>query len=238
MRSASVPTDSMTMEFVGRILDIVFLDFEEFFRAQSSSRFETDTEPEPGFADDLQLWLIAQLLSTIYPGSLSEITETSQSSDAGKVLASSAAKPWEPSPWDPPKNLEMLSGYASRTGVPLVVKNVEHPWTTVMESVESEMRYLRTSASDDTRQKGFSALALPIFSKSGSSVGSIQMMMPRIDESKLEVEVRILTTFSRIIGEIIERQSAAVYSSNVSANIATLAILNKEQFRTALLAGC
>ncbi len=235
MRSASVPTDSMTMEFVGRILDIVFLDFEEFFRAQSSSRFETDTEPEPGFADDLQLWLIAQLLSTIYPGSLSEITETSQSSDTGKVLASSAAKPWEPSPWDPPKNLEMLSGYASRTGVPLVVKNVEHPWTTVMESVESEMRYLRTSASDDTRQKGFSALALPIFSKSGSSVGSIQMMMPRIDESRLEVEVRILTTFSRIIGEIIERQSAAVYSSNVSASIATLAILNKEQFRTALL---
>ena len=134
MRPASVSLDSMTLDFVGRILDIVFLHFEEFHRTQSSSRFETAIEPEPGSADDLQLWLIAQFLDTIYSGALCEIIEMSQASYGASALASSAAKPWEPSLWDPPQSLEMLSGYASRVGVPLVVERVEQPWTSVIKS--------------------------------------------------------------------------------------------------------
>ena len=235
MRPVSVPLDSMALEFVGRILDIVFLRFEEFHKTQSSSRFEAAAEPEPGSPDDLQLWLMAQFLDTIYPGSLCEIAETSDSSDRPRVLASSVAKPWEPSPWDPPKSMEMLSGYASRTGVPLVVERVEYPWTLVIESVDSEMRYLKSRNPDDTGKEDFSALGLPIFSTSGGSVGSLYMLMPRSDGLRLEVEVRILTVFSRIIGEIIERQRAAIHSANVSAHIATHTILKQEQFKAALL---
>ena len=235
MRPASIPLDGTTLEFVGRILDIVFLYFEEFHRMQSSSRVETATEPEPASTDDLQLWLMTQFLDTIYPESLCGVSEWSQPSDVARVLASSVARPWEPSPWDPPKGLEMLSGYSSRTGVPLVVERVEHPWTLVIESVESEMRYLKTKVSDDTGEGSFSAVALPIFSTSGSSIGSLYMLMPRLDKPRIKVEVRILTVFSRIIGEIIERQRAAVHSANVLANIATLTILEQKQFKAALL---
>ncbi len=235
MRPVSVPVERVTLEFVGRILDIVFLDFEEFHRTQSSSRFETATGPEPGAADDLQLWWMAQFLTTIYPGSLCEVSETSTSSYQTRMLASSVAKPWEPSPWEPAKSLEMLSGYASRTGVPLVVERVEHPWSLVIESIDSEMRYLRSRATDDTGPGGFSALALPIISSSSNPMGTLYLLLPRLDRPRLEIEVRILTVFSRIIGEIIERQRAAAHSANVSANVATLTILAQEQFKAALL---
>ncbi|MBI4202530.1 MAG: hypothetical protein HY532_05395, partial [Chloroflexi bacterium] len=213
MRPLSAVMDNAALEFVGRILDAVFLDFEEFYRRQSASKFETATEPEPNSADDLQLWLMSQLLTSIYPGSLCEISESSQSSPITRVLANSAARPWEPAPWEPAKSLEMLSGYASRVGVPLVVERVELPWTSVIEFVESEMRYLRSRVSEDKSPGGFSALALPIFSRSGSPVGSLYMMMPRLEGPRLEVEVRVLAVFSRIIGEIMERQRAAVHSA-------------------------
>ena len=235
MNPASVSPDSMTLQFVGRILDIVFLDFEEFLQTQSSRRFEAATVPELSSSDDLQLWLITQLLDTIYPGSLSEVRETLPSSQAARVLASSAAKPWEPSPWDAPKSLEMFSGYTSRTGVPLVVERVEHPWTLVIESVESEMRYLRSRAPDGKGPSSFSALALPMISSAGNSVGSLYMLLPRIDGPRLDVEVRVLTLFSRIIGEIVERQRAAIHTANVSGDIATHTVLKQEQFRAALL---
>ena len=235
MRPVSLPLDGRTLEFVGRVLDTVFLDFEELHRRQSFSRFETATEPASGSADDLQLWLITQLLGTIYPGSLCEISETSPPSNTGTVLASSVARPWEPSPWDAPKSLEMLSGYSSRTGVPLVVERVEHPWTLVIESVEAEMRYLRSRSPDNEGLRGFSALALPLYSSSGSPMGSLYMLMPRLDGPGLEVEVRILTVFSRIIGEIIERQRVAIHTGNVYADIATSTILKREQFKAALL---
>jgi hypothetical protein len=152
-----------------------------------------------------------------------------------RVLANSAAKPWEPLPWEPAKSLEMLSGYASRVGVPLVVERVEHPWTTVIESVESEMRYLRGRATEDRGSAEFSALALPIASSPGDPIGSLYMLLPGLQGPRLEVEVRILTVFSRIIGEIMERQRAAVHSAVVSANVATHTILKPEQFKTALL---
>ena len=235
MRPTSVSLDSTTLEFVGRILDIAFVYFEEFHRTQSSSRFETTTEPEPGSADDLQLWLITQFLDTVYSGSLCEVIETSQASYGARALASSAAKPWEPSLWDPPQTLDMLSGYASRVGVPLVVGSVEHPWTSVIKSVEPEMRYLRSRASDGEEPGGYSALALPFVSSSWSSRGSLYMLMPRLEGPRLDVEVRILTTVSRIVGEIIERQTAARHSAEVSANIATFSILKQEQFKDALL---
>ena len=235
MRPASVSLDSKAMDFVGRILDIVFLHFEEFYRTQSSSRFETAVEPEPGSADDLQLWLVAQFLDTIYSGALCEVIEMSQASYGVRALASSAAKPWEPSLWDPPDSLEMLSGYASRVGVPLVVEMVEDPWTSVIKSVEPEMRYLRSRVSDDKNPRDFSAVALPILSRPGDLMGSLYLLMSRLDRPRLEVEVRILTVFSRILGEIIERQRAAVHSANVSANIATSTTLNQEQFKAALL---
>ena len=235
MRPASVTLDSVSSEFVGRILDIVFLDFESFHRSLSSSRFDTAVEPEPGIADDLQLWSIAQFLDTIYSGALCEVIETSPAWDRAKVLASSAAKPWEPSRWDPPTSLEMISGYASRVGVPLVVPAVEPPWSSVIKSVEPEMRYLRGRASDDKAPGGYSALALPFVSESGNLTGSLYMLMPRLDGRQLDVEVRILTVFSRVIGEIIERQRTARHSADVYADIATLNILDQEQFRAALL---
>ena len=235
MSPASLSQDSSTLEFAGRILDIVFLDFEEFHRAQSSSRFETASVPELGSGDDLQLWLMSQFLSVIYPASLCEVSELSHSPQVARVLASSIAKPWEPSLWDPPKTSEMLSGYASRIGVPLVVERVEEPWTSLIASVEPEMRYLESRASNDNSPRSFSAMALPVTSSSGDSMGALYMLMPRIDGPRLEVEVRILTVFGRIIGEIVERQRAAIHTADVTADIATLTVLKQEQFRAALL---
>ena len=129
----------------------------------------------------------------------------------------------------------MFSGYTSRMGVPFVVHRVQHPLTTVIESVEPEMRYLRSQASDEDRPRDFSAMALPIVSSSGDPVGSLYMLMPRVDETRLDVEVRILTVFSRIVGEIIERQRAAVNTADVSSSVVTSNVLNQQQSRTALL---
>lgn len=232
MRPMSVALDSATVEFLGRVLDIVFPLFEEFYRVHSSLRLDTPTEPESSSADDLQLWLISQLLTSIYRGSLCEI---SQSSPVTKVLASSAAKPWEPSPWEPAKGLEMLSGYAARVGVPLVVESVEPPWASVIESVESEIRYLRGAAMEPTGSARFAASALPIASSSGNPIGSLYMLLPGLPAPRLDVEVRILALFSRIIGEIIERQRAAGRSAFVSANVATQSILKPATFKTSLL---
>ena len=229
MSRTSLAPDPTTLLFVGRILDIVFLDFEEFLRGQSSRRFEAAGVPDLNSSDDLQLWLITQILDTVYPGSLSEVRA------GATVLASSAAKPWEPSPWDSPKSMEMFSGYTSRTAIPLVVEKVEHPWTTVIESVESEMRYLRSKAADSGAPNEFSALALPMISSAGDSVGSLYMLMPRLDGPGLDVEVQVLTVFSRIVGEIVERQRAAMHTADVSASIATSSVLDQEQFRSALL---
>ena len=235
MSPSSVSPDSMTLRFVGRILDIVFLDYEEFLRSQSSRRFEITTEPGLSNSDDLQLWLITQLLDTIYPGSLCEISETSESPQVARVLATSAGKPWEPSLWDAPKGLEMLSGYASRIGIPLVVEKVEQPWTSLIESVEPEMRYLESKASSDSVPQGYSAMALPITLSSGASIGAVYLLVPRIDGTRMEVEVRILKVFCRIVGEIVERQRAAIHTANVSAEIATFTVLKREEFRAALL---
>ena len=234
MRPAPVSSDTESIEFVGRILDVVFVYFEEFYRKQASLRFETANEPEPGSADDLQLWLVTQLLSSIYPGSLSEVIEASEAPEGGRALATSTANPWEPSLWDPPKGLEMLSGYASHVGVPLVVENVEHPWSTVIKSVGPEMRLLRSAGANDESAEGFSAVAMP-FSNPGDSVGSLYMLMPRLSGKRLDVEVRVLAVFSLITGEIIERQRAAKYSVDVYANIVNSRILDREQFKTTLL---
>ena len=65
MRPALVAPDGIAMKFVGRILDIAFLDFEELQRTPPFSKFETAVEPEPGAADDLQLWLLTQFLAGI-----------------------------------------------------------------------------------------------------------------------------------------------------------------------------
>ena len=235
MSPAAVSPDGLALRFVGRILDIVFLDSEDFLRAQASRRFEAANVPELSSSDDLQLWLVAQFLDTIYPGSLCEISDTSSSSQTPRVLASSAANPWEPSLWDPPKTNEMLSGYASRVGVPLVVRKVEHPWTSLIESVGPEMRYLNSTSRHEGGPPDYSALALPITLTSGESMGALYMLLPRIEEPRLEVEVRILSVFSRIVGEIVERQRAAIHTANLSADVATFEVLKQEQFRTALL---
>lgn len=235
MNQCSVSVDDMTMSFVGRILDIVLLSFDKFLEIQSQQRLETANVPELNASDDLQLWLITQLLNTIYTGSLCEISETSETSQVATVLASSAAKPWEPSPWAAPRSLEMFSGYTSLTGVPLVVEKVEYPWTLVIESIESETRYLNSQTPGNGDHE-YSAVALPLIASSGSSMGSLYMLMPYIEPQKLELEVRVLTVFSRIIGEIVERQRAATHTANVSADIATFAVLEQDQFKIALLA--
>ena len=231
----SVSSDSRTLEFVGRILDIVFLDFQKFLQAQSSQRFEASTVPGVSNSDDLQLWLVTQLLDTAYPGSLCEVSETSRSSQAARVLASSVTRPWEPSLWDPPGTLGMLSGYAGHIGIPLVVEKVEEPWTSLIESVGPEMRYLASRKSNGNGTQDYSAIALPISLTSGDSIGALYVLMPHIDQPRLDVEVRVLMVFSRIIGEIVERQRAAIHTANVSADIATFTVLRQEQFRKSLL---
>lgn len=235
MDGASISPDEATLDFVGRILDVIFLDIEAFLSMQSSQVLEAATVPSLSSTDDLQLWLITQLLESVYPGSLSEISETLQDADAGKVLATSVAKPWEPSPWDPPKALEMLSGYASRVGVPLVVKKIEQPWTSLVESAEPEMRYLESKIPNGGHMPDYSALALPIYRSTGEAMGALYLLLPRIESRHMDVEVRVLSVFSRIIGEIIERQKAASHTAEVSANIATSNVLRHDQFRAALL---
>lgn len=235
VRPTAVTQDSATLQFVGRILDIVFMDFDEFLEIQSKRRFDNAAVPELSSADDLQLWLTTQLLDTIYPGSLSEISETPQSPRASRVLASSVSKPWEPAPWDPPKHLEMLSGYVGRVGVPLIVEEVKEPWLSIIESVGPEMRFLDNRASTNGVPHGYSALALPIHLSSGESIGALYVLAPRIETDRIDVEVRTLTVISRIIGEIIERQRAAIHTATVSSDIARSAVLSREQFRAALL---
>ena len=218
---------------MGRILDIVFVRFEEFHRDQSADRVEAAVQPEPGSAGDLQLWLITRFIDALYPGSLSEVNETSQSSAGERVLASSAAKPWEPSRWDPPRGLDMLSGYASSVGVPLVVEQVQHPLTLLIQSVESELRYLRTGAQGE-QQSEYSALALPSGSLAGASIGSRDILMPELRAGRVRTEVRVLLVFSRIVGEIIERQRVAMHSADVYADIASYAIADQVEFKPAL----
>ena len=235
IRPISLPPDGVDLEFQRRLLDLVFLDFEEFYREQSNSALETSTEPEPGSADDLQLWLVTQFFDHIYHGSLSEISEMPPNTPVGTVLANSAVKPWEPSPWDPPKSLELLSGYSSNTGIPLVVERVEPPWTTVIESVESEMRYLRSRNHESGSRVTNSAVSLPFVSSSGDAKGSLYMLLPLMTSDELAVEVPVLTIFGRIIAEIIERQRAARHSAEVAANISTNPVLDQEQFMSSIL---
>ncbi|MDP6453696.1 MAG: hypothetical protein QF898_10340 [SAR202 cluster bacterium] len=235
---SAMTLDETALAFVGRIFDIVFLDFEEFIRAQSTRRFDAVNMPESSNADDFQLWLMTQLFEVVYPGSLCEISETSTSTSDARVLASSVDRPWEPSLWDPPKPFEMLSGYASRIGIPLVVEKVVAPWTSMIDSVGPEMRYLdskASGASDAELARGYSALAVPIALRSVGSTGALYLLTPRIDGPQLEVEERILTVFSRIISEIIERQRAAIRTAQATAEIATVAVLSKEEFRASLL---
>ena len=234
IREAAVTSEPATLKFVGRALDIMFVHFDTFVEASSSVRLEMSMEPEPGSTDNIQLWLISQLLDTIYPGSFCEITETSESSQVPRVLASSVAKPWEPALWEPVKGLEMLSGYASHIAVPLVVEKVEHPWTMVIKSVESEMRFLNTRRESGTAAVDFSAMALPIFAYAGDSIGSLYLLVPHDRERDLDTEVRILNVFSRIIGETVERQRAVLHSSRTSSEIANIKFLEQEQFKDAL----
>jgi hypothetical protein len=235
LRPVSVNPDSLTIQFVGRILDMVFIHFEAFLQAQSSLRLETPVEPGATSTDDLQLWLTAQFLTILYPGSLSEISETSPSTHVTRVLASSITKPWEPAPWEPAESMDMLSGYASQTGVPLIVEKVEYPWTLIVEGVETELRYLKSITTNDRSAREFSSLALPIASSSGGPAGALYILMPRLSKARLESEIRILTVFSRIIGEMTERRKAAAYSAEVAANVVNLNILKRDQFKIALL---
>ena len=235
MRPVLVAPDDMALQFIGRILDIVFVYFEAFLQAQSSLRLETPVEPESTSADDLQIWLTARFLSEVYPGSICEISETSPTTQVRRVLASSVARPWEPAPWMPAKSLEMLSGYASLTGVPLVVEKVEEPWTLVIEGIEAELRYVKAHPKDGKALSALSALALPITQSSGLSTGALYMLMARLNRLQLDTEVRILSVFSRIIGEMTERHRAALYSAEVSANIVRTTVLKQEQFKAALL---
>jgi tetratricopeptide (TPR) repeat protein len=235
MRPTMILIDTKRLQYTGRILDLVYGHFEAFVKAQSSAKLETPIEPEQTSAKDLQLWLITQFLTSVYPGSLCEISEMSSSTQMTKVLASSVAKPWEPSPWESAKSLEMLSGYTSRTGIPMVIDKVEYPWITVIDGVESELRYLRSKATNNEVIEAFSALALPINFGLSASVGTLYILTPRITRTHMETEVRILTVFGRIIGETIERHRAAVFSADMSSDIVTLEVLNQEKFKTALL---
>jgi hypothetical protein len=53
-------------------------------------------------------------------------------------------------------------------------------------------------------------------------------------QQRITCEVRILSVFSRIVGETIERHRSVIYSADVSANIVSQEILNHDQFRAEL----
>jgi hypothetical protein len=235
LKTVSIAPDNAITQFVGQILDMVFIHFEAFLLTQSSLRLETPIEPESTSAEDLQLWLTTQFLTRLYPGSLCEISETSLLSHETRVLASSITRPWEPAPWGPAKSLEMLSGYASQTAAPLVIEKLEYPYTMIVEGVESELRYLKSKGSNNQPVPEYSSLALPITSSSGNFAGALYLLMPRLKKSHLDLEIRVLTVFSRIIGEMIERRRAAAYSSEVTDNVVNQNMLNRAQFKAALL---
>jgi len=235
IRPTTVNIGSDTSRYAGRILDMVYHHFEKFIETQSSSRLDTPIEPEQGSAKDLQLWLITQFLANVYPDSICEISETLSSTKLTKVLASSVSKPWEPSPWEPAKSLEMLSGYTGQTGIPLVVDTIKYPWITVIEGVESELRFLRNRSTANKGSVLFSAVALPINSSSVGSLGVLYIIMPQIPKIQMVTEVRILSIFSRIIGETIERYQAAVRTAEVAADIVSISVLNREKFRDKLM---
>lgn len=81
----------------------------------------------------------------------------------------------------------------------------------------------------------FSALALPVVSSFGDSVRALYVFMPSPNKASLDTEVRILSVFSRIIGETIERHRAATFSAEVLVNIVSSVILDRKQFKGALL---
>jgi tetratricopeptide (TPR) repeat protein len=234
MRKVDIQPDNRTVHFLGRILDIVYVHFEEFLRAQTAYRLETPLEPEFLSSSDLELWLTTRLLAHVFQGSFCEINESSPSSEVNRVLASSAAKPWEPSPLEPAKKLEMLSGYASRVAVPLVVEKVDYPWTQIIEGVDSEVRYLKSVGSNGAPLGPFSALALPVLASDGRSIGSLYLMTPQLSKLELSVDVPVLSIFSRIVGETIERHRAALSSAEMSADIVRLNVLKREEFKAAL----
>jgi hypothetical protein len=235
LHNVTIDAQAVPGEFVGRILDIVFAHFEAFIKAQSDARLETPVEPGAFSANDLQLWLTTQLLTEIYPGSFCEISESSRSDNTTRVLASSAAKPWQLAPFDAAKSLEMLSGYTCRTGVPLVVERVEPPWTQVIQGVEAEIRFLNAGISGGRPAPDYSALALPVMASEGNTIGSLYLLTPKLSKRSLDTEVRILTIFSRIIGETIERHREAVYSADLAADVVSSAVLKRDQFKLALL---
>ena len=235
MNPTDLHIDEATTAFVGRILDVVLLDVDEFMRTQAGSRFETTTQPDVGAVDDLQVWLLAQLLASIYPGSLCEVIETLEDASSTNVLTSSAAKPWEPAPWGAPGSLDMLCGYAARIGLPLVVDDVVPPFTSVMEYVDAGLRHLRERSGGASDMPGSWALALPILISSGDSAGALYLLMPRPPELQLDTEVRVLTVFARIVGELIERQRGARYSAELSTSVSTSGVLGSEEFRASLL---
>ena len=65
IRPVPLPPNGVKFEFLRRLLDLVFLDFEEFYQVQIDSRLETAIEPEPNSADDLQLWLVTHFLDHV-----------------------------------------------------------------------------------------------------------------------------------------------------------------------------
>jgi hypothetical protein len=230
-----IKPDGMTLPLVCRILDIVYPLFDVFLQSQLTTRLDTPVEPQQTSANDLQLWLITQLLTSLYSGSLCEISESLHSTQSTRILASSVAKPWEPTPFEPVKGLEMLSGYASQTGIPLVVGKVELPLNMIIEGIDTELRYLKSKQISGKSPGGYSALALPIISNTGDSLGSLYILMPQFATTRLEIEVRILDIFSRIIGETIERHKAAIYTVNTTANVVSQVVLKREQFKAAIL---
>jgi len=234
MTPISVRSDQVSIQFIGRILDIIFVQFETFIKLQSSSRLDTDVEPQAGLTSDFQLWLLVQFLSMLYPDSLCEISEVSISKRVSKVLASSAARPWELTPWEPTRNFEVFSGYSSLTGVPLVVEKVGHPLTLAMESIEPELRFLKSRSQQTQSSKTFSAVALPITASSGDSIGSLYMLIHRLDTGSIDTEIRTLNIFARIAGEIIERERTATYSAQVAEEIVSSIILQEDQFKAAV----
>lgn len=235
LRPPSLAVDERAVAFVGRILDLVLLDLERFAAQITDMRIEASTEPALTDEDDLRLWIMTQLVSLAYPGSLCEVIGTSTDTAPPRVLASSAARPWEPRASGTPRTLDMLADYAGRIGVPLLVQDLTGPLRDLVSSVDAELRYLR-SLPVDRGEDAHTAVALPIVLSSGDAAGALYLIGPRWPEHRADVEARVLGLFARVVGEILERQRAAKHSGVLSANIATSSVLGEAEFRDELQA--
>ena len=226
--------DRVAMELAGQALDLVFVQMSAFEGHIKELRFDAPAEPELHTQENLDLWLMSQLVSFIYPGALVEVMEVAGPQQDVRVLASSSGNPWDLAPWEAPSANQMLSGYSSLIGVPLVMDKITEPLAAVVKNVASEIQYLNGQTSAPRSADSFAAAALPIYVGYGAPFGSLYVLAPRSSITRPDADMRLLAVLARVTGEVIQRRQATYLSTTECASIATTRVLDESEFHVAL----